>query len=142
MHALHGRVDSVARAQARVERACAGEGALLLLTGEAGIGKSKLAEHLSGIAAAAGCTVVWGRCWEAGGAPAYWPWIQIFRDLQMEEDLFAEASREPAGSPEEMRFRAFDRAVLKLKERAGQSPLALFIDDLQAADVPSLLLLL
>ena len=115
---------------------------MLLLTGEPGIGKSRLAEHLAGSAAAAGCTVVWGRCWEAGGAPEYWPWIQVFRGLRMEEDPFAEAGRDPAGPAELVRFRAFDRAVTRLRERARVSPLALVLDDLHAADVPSLLLLL
>jgi len=114
----------------------------LLLTGEPGIGKSRLAEHLAELADAAGCAVVWGRCWEAGGAPAYWPWIQVFRGLRMEEDPFAEAGRDVAGDAEQVRFRAFDRAVTGLRERAKQQPLALVLDDLHAADVPSLLLLL
>jgi hypothetical protein len=25
--------------------------------------------------------VIWGRCWEAGGAPPYWPWAQTLRGL-------------------------------------------------------------
>jgi tetratricopeptide (TPR) repeat protein len=139
---LHGRLEAVARAGQRLERACSGEGGLLVLTGEPGIGKSRLAEHLAGLAAGAGCTVVWGRCWEAGGAPAYWPWIQVFRGLRMAEDLFAEAGKDVAGNAEQVRFRAFDRAVTGLRDRARQQPLALVLDDLHAADVPSLLLLL
>ena len=25
--------------------------------------------------------VLWGRCWEHGGAPPYWPWVQVLRGL-------------------------------------------------------------
>jgi predicted ATPase len=58
-----------------MERAGAGAGRLLLFTGEPGIGKSRLAEQVALEAAGRGATVAFGRCWEAGEAPAYWPWI-------------------------------------------------------------------
>src|SRR5439155_19653152 len=48
-------------------------GRLVLIGGEPGIGKSRLAEELADRAKAAGADVLWGRCWEAGGAPPYWP---------------------------------------------------------------------
>jgi tetratricopeptide (TPR) repeat protein len=112
------------------------------LTGEPGIGKSRLAEHLAAMATAEGSTVVWGRCWEAGGAPAYWPWIQIFRGLEMEEDPFAAGMHDVGVVAEQARFQAFDLSVRRLKQRASLSPLVLVLDDLHAADVPSLLLLL
>ena len=28
-------------------------------------------------ARSSGVSVHWGRCWESGGAPAYWPWTQV-----------------------------------------------------------------
>jgi predicted ATPase len=138
---FYGRTEPVERASARVRGACAGEGALVLLTGEPGIGKSRLAEHLADLATAEGAKVVWGRCWEAGGAPAYWPWIQVFRALGMEEDPFAVAP-DLGGTPEQARFQIFDLAVRQLNERAARTPLAVVLDDLHAADLPSLLLLL
>jgi hypothetical protein len=140
---LHGRSEAIARVWTRIEGARAGAGGVVLLTGEAGIGKSRLAEHLAEMAAAGGCTVVWGRCWEAGGAPAYWPWIQVFRGLGVAEDPFTRQARDDAeGNPAQARFGAFDRAVLRLREQAARAPLAVILDDLHAADVPSLLLLL
>jgi class 3 adenylate cyclase len=62
-----------------VDDAAAGRGRLVLLTGEAGIGKTRLAEETTTYAAANGMHVLWGRCWEGGGAPAFWPWIQVTR---------------------------------------------------------------
>src|SRR5881394_1731511 len=54
-----------------------GRGGLFLLVGEPGIGKTRLADEACELAARAGCAVHWGRCWESGGAPAYWPWAEI-----------------------------------------------------------------
>src|SRR5436190_184771 len=56
-----------------------GRGRLLFLVGEAGIGKSYAAEAMAREAEGRGVRVRWGRCVEAGGAPAYWPWIEILR---------------------------------------------------------------
>src|SRR3954447_22752623 len=67
------------RAAALLDAALAGHGALLLVRGEPGIGKSRLAETLAAHADRRGARVVVGRCWEAGGAPAYWPWVQALR---------------------------------------------------------------
>ncbi len=139
---LYGRIEAIARARLAAERARAGEGTLLLLTGEPGIGKSRLAEHIADLAASMGAVVAWGRCWEAGGAPAYWPWIQVFRELKMDPDPFAVAGADLGSGESEARFAAFDLAVRRLVERAARQPLLLVLDDLHAADVPSLLLLL
>src|SRR3954468_24579439 len=125
-----------------MERALAGEGRPLVFTGEPGIGKSALAEYVAGEAAARQAEVAWGRCWEAGGAPPYWPWIQIFRALGMDEDPFAGTLAAVASGAADTRFAAFDRAVRALKAGATHTPLALILDDLHAADAPSLLLLL
>ena len=63
------------RARRRLRR----PGRLILLAGEPGIGKSRLAEELVSQARGRGARVLVGRCWEAGGAPAYWPWVQSLR---------------------------------------------------------------
>src|SRR5216683_6421864 len=54
---------------------------LFLIHGEPGIGKTRLADELALRAKARGIQVLWGRCWEGGGAPAYWPWIQVIRGV-------------------------------------------------------------
>ena len=56
-----------------------GRGGLVLLVGEPGIGKTRLAEELAVDASARGLCVLWGRCWEGAGTQAFWPWIQVLR---------------------------------------------------------------
>ena len=47
-----------------------------MLIGEPGIGKTRTAAALAAEARERGASVVWGRCHEGEGAPAYWPWVQ------------------------------------------------------------------
>jgi predicted ATPase len=142
MEPLYGREDALERSRGALERAAGGSGGLLLFTGEPGIGKSKLAEHVAAEAQGRGWAVAWGRCWEAGGAPAYWPWLQAFRSLGLPEAPFTDAAPGLAAGAAELRFAAFDGTVRRLHELARQQPLLLVLDDLHAADAPSLLLLL
>lgn len=139
---LYGRDDVLERARHRVELASSGQGQLLLLTGEPGIGKSRLAEQLAEEAAARGARVAYGRAWEAGGAPAYWPWIQVFRELGLGPEPLVDTAAGLMTNAEEARFVAFDRAARCLRSAAAERPLALVLDDLHAADAPSLLFLL
>jgi hypothetical protein len=74
-----GREAELAELIAGLDDAVAGHGLLFLLVGEPGIGKSRLADELIVRARARGACVLVGRCWEAGGAPAYWPWVQSMR---------------------------------------------------------------
>jgi AAA ATPase domain len=103
----------------------AGRGGVLCLTGEPGIGKTRLADGAAAVAASRGMRVYWGRCFEDGGAPAYWPWIQVLRGVMGDcgsqysctlpseivrrlPELAAEAPRPEAGDAELLRFRLFD----------------------------------
>jgi len=70
-----GRERELAQIGAALDGAAAGRGQLFMLVGEPGIGKTSLADRAAALATARGFTVLWGRCWEAGGAPAYWPWL-------------------------------------------------------------------
>jgi DNA-binding SARP family transcriptional activator/tetratricopeptide (TPR) repeat protein len=162
---LIGREAELAALTPAVERSLAGRGGIVLVSGEPGIGKSRLAEELATRARAGGAHVVWGRCWEAGGAPAYWPWLQSLRSYAVEtepdvlraqlataagdlaqlvpgiRDLFPDVTIGPALDSEGGRFRLFDAATGFLKRAAAARPLVLVLDDLHAADAPSLLLL-
>ena len=89
-----GRESELAELLAGLEDALAGRGRLFLLVGEPGIGKSRLVEELIVHAHARAALVLVGRCWEAGGAPAYWPWVQSLRAYIVERD--------PAGVREEL----------------------------------------
>jgi AAA ATPase domain len=77
---LVGRTSELDALWQSVELATQGRGALWFVCGEAGIGKSRLVEELVKTVPKE-ARVLWGRCWEAGGAPAFWPWIQLLRDL-------------------------------------------------------------
>src|SRR5919201_6395658 len=78
---LVGRRAELRELSAALAGARAGQGALFLLAGDAGIGKTRLAEAIVDEAAERGDTVLWGGAWEAGGAPPYWPWVQAIREL-------------------------------------------------------------
>ena len=106
-----------------------------------------------------------GRCWEAGGAPAYWPWVQSLRSYVRESgrdalrtqlgvraaelahllpdlrELFPALPEPPMLESEGARFRLFEAASSFLRRAAEAHPLVLVLDDLHAADEPSLLLL-
>jgi tetratricopeptide (TPR) repeat protein len=167
--AFIGRARELAELHAGLEDVQAGHGRLFLISGEPGIGKTRLAEQLSTQAGAQGASVAWGRCWEEGGAPAYWPWIQIFRSclsnsghrpsdlmpdaeslqvVDLVPEMFdgngARTSKPPtlaSCDPERERFKFFDSAARLLKKLSSTRLLVIFIDDLQAADEPSLQML-
>jgi len=149
-----------------LEDALSGRGRLFLIGGEPGIGKTRLADELATNARQRGAKVLWGRCWEAGGAPAYWPWVQSLRsysrdcepetlvtqlgggaqDLaQLLPELRETTNQLPPASapvdPEGARFRLFDSISTFLKNASQANPLVFVLDDLHAADAPSLLLL-
>src|SRR5918992_875433 len=160
-----GRDPELAGLLAGLDDAFAGHGRLFLLVGEPGIGKSRLAEELIAQARALGALVLVGRCWEAGGAPAYWPWVQSLRPYLRDTDadrlrsqlregagdaarllpelreLIADLPPVPPVESEGARFRLFDSVTAFLKRVASTQPLVLVLDDLHAADEPSLLLL-
>jgi AAA ATPase domain len=149
----------------RLVAAAAGRGSLVLVAGEPGIGKTRLADELAAGAGSLGAGVLWGTCWEGDGAPAFWPWIQALRDHAGRRDPAAlraelgdgaadvarlvpglaaklgELPPSPALEPDQARFRLFD-AVAGLLKRAGEAePLLLVLDDLHWADRSSLALL-
>lgn len=163
--AFVGRKRELGELVACLEDACAGRGRLVLLSGEPGIGKSRLGEELLAAAEGRGARVLVGRCWEAGGAPAYWPWVQSLRAYVREREpeglraelgvgaadlaqlipelrqRLPEIGDPPVLDPELARFRLFDATAGLLRNIAERRPLVVALDDLHAADVPSLLLL-
>jgi predicted ATPase len=88
-----GRRRELADVRSAIEDAQAGRGRLLLFTGEPGIGKTRLADESTNLATASGMQVRWGRCWEGGGAPAHWPWIQVIREVIAESGAPGVGSR-------------------------------------------------
>jgi len=163
--AFVGRRAELTELLGGLEEALSGQGRLFLLVGEPGIGKSSLADELTRRARARGAAVLTGRCWEAGGAPAYWPWVQALRTYVREADPDLLRSQLGAGATylaqivpelreqfsdlaepislesEADRFRLFDAVAEFLRNAAQHRLLVLALDDLHAADTPSLLLL-
>jgi hypothetical protein len=141
---LVGRDDEIELLRRALEDAAAGQGRLLLASGEPGIGKTRLLEEAGREASRRGFAVAWGRAWEAGGAPEYWPWIQVLRSLQRAvggELAGLGAELGGGGGSETDRFALFDRVVGALGGAAAAKPLLLLLDDLHAADPSSLRLL-
>ena len=96
-----------------LEDALRGQGRLLLLTGDPGIGKTRTAEQLATYARVRGAHVHWGRCHESEGAPPYWPWSEAIRSYVRDAD--------PVGLRWQLGSRAADVAqvVPELAERLG-----------------------
>ena len=160
-----GREHELSEFRATFDDALAGRSSLFLIAGEPGIGKSRLADELTSTAEGRGARVCWGRCWEAGGAPAYWPWVEALRAYIRDGDesrvreqlapaaadlaqmlpelhrLFPDLPPVPSLDPEGARFRLFDSTASFLRAAGAAQPLVLVLDDLHAADKPSLLLL-
>jgi DNA-binding SARP family transcriptional activator len=129
---LLGRNRELALLQAGLEDALAGRGRLFVVVGAAGSGKTHLADELGSVAKQRGCRILWGRGWE--DAPSYWPWTQALRDA----DLKVEA---PAVEDGKAQFSFFETVTEALRGEAAAAPILLVLDDLQAADEPSIRLL-
>ncbi|MFI5262859.1 MAG: AAA family ATPase, partial [Candidatus Limnocylindrales bacterium] len=83
---LVGRRLAVGALRAAVDAAVGGAGGIVMLAGEAGMGKTALAADAVAYAKARGAAAVWGTCWEGDGAPGFWPWIQVVRALVRDGD--------------------------------------------------------
>jgi predicted ATPase len=160
-----GREREVEELCAAADLAFAGRGQLVLVSGDAGIGKTRLAEELATYAHLRDALVLWGRCYEGEGAPPYWPWMQIVRAYAVDHDpevlaaamgagasdiaqIVSEVGRRlpdlepaPALTSDQARFRLFDSVTTFLVDASRREPLVLVLDDLHCADPSSLLLL-
>jgi tetratricopeptide (TPR) repeat protein len=160
-----GRADELALLTTALDGATAARGRLLLVAGEPGIGKTRLVDEFADSARRRGAQVLAGRCWEHDGAPAYWPWVQVLRVALRGRDAAAlratlgvgaaeieqlvpvaalplpDSERRPSIDAAQARFRLFDSVLSILHQLAGAAPVVVTLDDLQGADLPSLLLL-
>jgi tetratricopeptide (TPR) repeat protein len=135
-----GRDRELRELENGLESAVAGRGRLILISGEPGIGKTRLCEELVGRAAARGVRVAWARCWGAGSQPAFWFWEQLLSQL-IDDPLPAAHPGGTAEDPDVARLRYFDGIVDRVRRVASAAPLLLVVDDLHWADVASIRLL-
>ena len=151
-----GRAWELAEIEAALAAAINGAGQFVLVTGEPGIGKTRLVREALGGALRRRCTSVWANCWEGDDAPPYWPWVQVARALvegtitdlaPFDRRALATLLPETDGDPLEADDRGSARVRLiavvdrLVRTAAADRPLALVLDDLQWADGPSLELL-
>jgi hypothetical protein len=159
-----GREDLLEALRAAWSAARDGEHRLVLLAGEPGIGKTRLATELAALAHAQGATVLYGRCHLEAVTP-YEPFTEALRDYiascppEALGPLLGSGSGELArilpglperlpslpppleGDPDGERYRLFEAIASTLNGAAAAGGAVLVLDDLQWADRPTLLLL-
>ncbi|WP_372734249.1 AAA family ATPase, partial [Nocardioides sp.] len=137
-----------------------GSRSTVLVSGEAGIGKTSLIRATMDGAAELSTLVGWGTCWSGGGAPGFWPWMQALDDLAhaIGRDAAIAAAGDDRGrlaalirelgpvsesteDPDRQRFLLLDAAVRWLENISAHQHVAIVLDDLQWADASTLDLL-
>lgn len=161
-----GREREVDQLCTAADVALTGRGQLVLISGESGIGKTRLVEELTTYAHLRDALVLWGRSYEGEGAPPYWPWIQVIRAFSVDHDpealaetmgpgaadiaqIVSEVRRRlpglepppPSVGEEQARFRLFDTIATFMLNASRREPLVVILDDLHCADRGSLALL-
>ncbi len=160
-----GRERELTSLREAVEAALGGRGAMMMIVGEPGIGKTRLAEEAGVYARLRGAQLLIGRCYESEASLPYIPFVQAIRSYVSERE--PEALRDELGDgaadvaklvseigvrlpdlpappqvePEQERFRLFESVTSFLVAASNATPLVLLLDDLHWADKPSLLLL-
>ncbi len=160
-----GRSLELDRLRRAVDAALGGHGSLVMLAGEPGIGKTRLAEQLGIYAGLRGAQTLLGQCHETEAGIPYLPFVDALR--QYVAGCGDEALRDELGSagpdvaklvsevtqrlpdvgpavavePAQDRYRLFDGVASFLVNASRANPLVLVLDDLHWADRPTLLLL-
>jgi class 3 adenylate cyclase len=156
--AFVGRKVELADLIAQLEGALTGRGTAAFIAGDPGIGKTRLASEIARLAVERGAEAHWGRCWESGGAPPFWPWVEILRSMLTSRESATlprgtgvlarlvpelsphggEPSGDPPGAAATDRFLLLDALAITLTTWARRSPVVLVLDDLQWADQSSI----
>ncbi len=159
-----GRTEALTRLRARWDKAADDARQMVLLSGDPGIGKTRLAAELAREAHAAGATVLYGRN-DAESLIPYQPFVTAVQHFMAHRDTLAfppelapELSelarlvpalrrhlpelREPAAEDgETRRYRLFEAVTRVLARVAADAPTVLILDDLHWADTSTALLL-
>ncbi|GIG51710.1 ATP-binding protein [Dactylosporangium siamense] len=147
-----GRRQELAALSAVAAEAVAAGPRIVLLSGEAGVGKTSVLARFRQELLDGGWLVAVGRCPEVDGAPPAWAWVEALRQLAAgvapgdlapalaplleDTEVAGEGADVAAG-----RFRLHRAVRGWLRRAAGTRPVAIVLDDLHAADAETLLLL-
>ncbi|MDT0445296.1 ATP-binding protein [Streptomyces johnsoniae] len=151
---LFGREHAAGVLRSQIARAVASHGGLVLVAGEAGIGKTALVTGAAEEARARGALVLGGSCWHAENAPGYWPWTQVIRGLRRAAAPREWAAAEEAAGPDlavllagtggagaAESFGLHDAVTTALVTASQHRPVVIVLEDLHWADTASLRLL-
>lgn len=144
---LVARADELAQLKSALARARAGAAGAVLLSGDAGVGKSRMLAEFAGIATADGATVLTGHCLGMGDAGLpYLPFTEVVEQLRaaQPELVASHPALEPAaglptsghndGEHNLGQLRLFDAVLGVLTELSTHAPVVLAIEDLHWAD--------
>lgn len=161
LDAFVGREHEMALLRTRIDEAIHGKGSLVLISGEPGIGKTRLLTEAVRYAESREVQVLWGHGWERDSSPAFWPWSNTLRTLaaitdtpgSLKQDLTqilptsAHAGETAAPSPSEPyahpqdRFRIFANIAQHTQLIARDRHILLVLDDIHSFDDSSIQLL-
>ena len=152
-----GRAHELEALTSALDAAVAGHGALVELSGEAGVGKSRVVEELAHQARLRGARVLVGRCLDADASPAYLPFLDSLDgalgddelerlagvDTALAARLLPRLGKHPAvaGDATSERYLVFQALATLLERVAAPTGAVLVIEDLHWIDQPSLALL-
>ncbi|MBP2325152.1 DNA-binding CsgD family transcriptional regulator/tetratricopeptide (TPR) repeat protein [Kibdelosporangium banguiense] len=134
---LVGRTRELAQLRGALVSASAGSGRLLLVSGDAGIGKTRLAMAVADMANDYDVPVARGYAVDDPGMPPLWPWRRLARDIPQLSDALSVKTGDSASA----RFAMFADATDALTEAAAERGLLIILEDLHWADRSSLKLL-
>jgi len=124
-----GRERHVRELRLIIEALLAGRGNLLLLAGEAGVGKTRLAEEALDLAQHACIATRWATCFSGGGSPPLAPWRGLLGLGEREA-----APIPPDADTQASRFRLFDQTWQVARDALGPAPMIVVLDDFHWAD--------
>jgi tetratricopeptide (TPR) repeat protein len=161
-----GRAVELGALRGAIDDARLGHGAVVLVGGEPGMGKTRLAEEAVAHATGRHMRTLWGACWPGEGAPSFWPWVQVLRSFGRDPEAATLVAGTPAAEdlallvpeldptpaeraeraeragqtldPDQQQFRVFDSLATILRMGGDARPLLVVLDDLHWGDPSSL----
>jgi serine/threonine protein kinase/tetratricopeptide (TPR) repeat protein len=160
-----GREQETRQLQTALDASLSGQGGLVMVVGEPGIGKTALVEQLATYATLRGAKTLWGHCYEEGSLSLpYLAFVEALRSYVLERPVEAlrqelgtaasdlarivsevrerlDIAPRPPSEPEEDRWRLLQAVSGFLRNASSMQPLVVVLEDLHWADQGTLDLL-